>query len=381
MPIIPIIIILILFGSITYYLARRCFQCVSYVLPRFPFWPILVLHSVGVLSIIVGFFRSMLPISPSLKHILAVICAYTMGFYFYLFIFTTFIDVIVLIYRLIKRYKKTTPKLRFISGIIAIVITVTTVGYGIIHAYQLPTVTYDITVKDKSLTREWNIVLISDIHLGAVNSESRLEKIVNSINDLNPDIVCIAGDFFDNDYNAIKEPEKAIETLKEIDSKYGVYMCLGNHDAGESFPKMLEFIEQSNIELLNDTHTVIDDEINLVGRVNRASIGGFGGISRKETDDVMNNINSELVTIVMDHDPANIDEYGHGTDLILSGHTHNGHIFPGNIINKFNYTVSYGYYQKDKNSPQVIVTSGAGTWGMPMRVCTDSEIAQIYLHS
>ncbi len=380
MPFIPLILIFIFFGTITYYLARRCFQCLSFIFPRIPFWPILIFHSIGVLSIIVGFLRSRFPISYDFKHLLAVISAYAMGFYFYLFLITAFVDAVVSIYRLIRRYKKTTPRLRFISGIIAITMTIATVGYGIIHANQLPTATYDIRVKEKALTREWNIVLISDIHLGAVNSENRLEKIVKNINNLNPDIVCIAGDFFDNDYEAIKNPDKAIETLKMIDSNFGVYMCLGNHDAGKSFPNMLEFLDRCNIMLLNDTYTVIDNELCLVGRVNRASIGGFGEISRNDTNSVMKNINSNLITVVMDHDPANIDEYGSETDLILSGHTHNGHLFPGNIINEFNYTVNYGYYQRDKNSPHVIVTSGAGTWGMPMRVGTDSEIAHITLH-
>lgn len=84
-----------------------------------------------------------------------------------------------------------------------------------------------------------------------------------------------------------------------------------------------------------------------------------------------------MPVIVMDHQPANMIEYGNEVDLILSGHTHQGQIFPANLITNAMFTVDYGYYQKDKDSPQVIVTSGVGTWGPPLRIGTNSEIVQI----
>jgi len=82
----------------------------------------------------------------------------------------------------------------------------------------------------------------------------------------------------------------------------------------------------------------------------------------------------------MDHNPSKIEEYGNEIDLILSGHTHRGQMFPANLIIKALYAADYGRYQKDDNSPQVIVTSGAGTWGMPMRIGSNNEIVMILLH-
>lgn len=84
-----------------------------------------------------------------------------------------------------------------------------------------------------------------------------------------------------------------------------------------------------------------------------------------------------LPVVVIDHNPANIDEYGSETDIILCGHTHQGQLFPANIITNLIYTVDYGYYQKDSNSPHVIVSSGIGYWGVPMRVGTDCEIVSL----
>jgi len=65
---------------------------------------------------------------------------------------------------------------------------------------------------------------------------------------------------------------------------------------------------------------------------------------------------------------------------MLAGHTHRGQIFPGNLITNAVFEVDYGYYQKDADSPNVIVTSGVGTWGMPMRVGSNNEIVSIILH-
>jgi len=79
----------------------------------------------------------------------------------------------------------------------------------------------------------------------------------------------------------------------------------------------------------------------------------------------------------MDHSPAYIDEYDSRFDLLLSGHTHRGQFFPFNIITKSIFTVDYGYYQKNPESPHVIVTSGTSTWGTPIRMGTNNEIVSI----
>lgn len=114
-----------------------------------------------------------------------------------------------------------------------------------------------------------------------------------------------------------------------------------------------------------------------MGRLDGSGIGGYGGIERKELSEFFTREDPELPVIVMDHNPANIGEYTKEADLILCGHTHKGQIFPANLITKLMYTVDYGYYRKNTDSPHVIVTSGVGTWGMPMRVGTNCEIVTI----
>ena len=81
--------------------------------------------------------------------------------------------------------------------------------------------------------------------------------------------------------------------------------------------------------------------------------------------------------MVLDHQPANVTEYGSEVDLILSGHTHKGQIFPINFITDALFPEDYGYYRADPQSPQQIISSGVGTWGPPMRVGSDCEIVSI----
>lgn len=375
----PLIALLVLCG-LNYYLARRCFQCVKFLAPNISQLLVILIFIVLMLVMILGFIRSLLPIPTIFKNLLAQISAYSMGAFVYLLLFMVLADIVLVICHLLKIFSMTVPVVRFVSGMAVMVLAVITVVYGTYHARQLKIVTYDVTVENKTLEKDWNIVMISDLHLGAIGSEEYLEKIVNEINNLNPDLVCIAGDFFDSDYNAIQNPKKAMEVLKQLKTKYGIYVCLGNHDAGDTALQMQQFLEQSNIQMLNDTYTIIQDELVLVGRLDSSPIGGYAGMTRKNVSEVLAGIDTNLPIMVMDHNPANIGEYSGEIDLIVSGHTHKGQIFPGNLITDAMYTVDHGYYQANEDRPQVIVTSGVGTWGMPIRVGTDSEIVQIMLH-
>ncbi len=376
MIVLPLLILLTLLGTINYYLAKRYFGCFSYLFPKTSFYIYLGIFVLVTLFILLGFFRSMLPLPTELKSALGVITAYCMGFFVYILIFTLLADGAFLVVRLFK-VGCSKELLRFICGVSAMALTLVTVVYGFYNYKQIKVVEYDIALEGKSLENDLNIVVISDLHLGSVGSENRLGEIVEEINSLNPDIICIAGDFFDSDFSSIKNPEKALETLKRLDSKYGAYLCLGNHDAGKTFPQMKEFIEKSGIVPLYEESVVIDNRFVLVGRLDRSPIGENGDMKRKATSEVLSGIDQGLPVIVLDHNPARYEEYDKDVDLIFSGHTHKGQIFPGSIITNLMYEVDYGYYQKDNESPQIIVTSGVGAWGMPMKVGTNSEILKI----
>lgn len=370
-------IIFSVFAGIGFYIAHRIYHGLVCFIPNLPFWPVLVIQLILSLILILGFGRSMMPLSGEVKHVLGIISAYCMGIFIYLLFFTVVADVLLLVLRLLKGSVIAGQPVRGYVTLGVLLLTVVTCLYGFINARQIDHVSYEVNLPGKTDISDMKIVMISDLHLGAVGSERRLEKVVEEINELNPDVVCIAGDFFDTDYAAIRDPEAAIETLQEIRSTFGVYACLGNHDAGQTIGQMTAFLEQAGIQALNDAHTIIDDRLVLVGRLDAYPIGGYGEQKRKELAEFFERQDDALPVIVMDHNPAHIDSYGTEADVILSGHTHKGQVFPANLVTNAMYAVDYGYYQKDVQSPHVIVTSGVGYWGMPMRVGTDCEIVSI----
>lgn len=372
------IIMLLMLGLLTYYIANKLHGGIKAVLPKAPLWAVLVPLLLLTVCTLLGFMR-INAFPTAVKGVLEVISAYWMGAFVYLLLFCILADIVALILKLFKLPFVKNALFKGISAALVLVLAITTVVCGICNARDIDHISYEIKVDSVTDVSDLNIALISDVHLGAVGSESRLAEIVDEINSLNPDLVLIAGDFFDTTYSAIKNPQKAIKTISRIEATFGTYACLGNHDAGETFNQMQNFLKQSNVILLNDSYTVIDNRLILVGRLDARSIGGYGDLKRKPFAETGLKNDENLPVIVMEHNPQNIGEYNSDVDLIVCGHTHKGQIFPANIVTSLVYDVDHGYYRKNPQSPQVIVTSGVGYWGMPMRVGTNSEIVSIKL--
>lgn len=373
------VILLFLFGGISFYISRRVFQGLLQFFPGLHFGFVFGFFILMTLLMLLGFASSMLPFSAGIKHILNRIGMYWMGFFIYLLLFTLFADLLTVILRLCQLSFIQSPAFRAVRVICVVTLSLITVVYGLCHVNSIQHVSYEVKIENKTDISDMNIVLISDLHLGAIGSEDRLAQVVTEINAMDPDIVCIAGDFFDTDFTSIQNPQQAIQTLKQLSATYGIYACLGNHDAGQTTGQMQDFLSQCGIQLLNEDYAVIDNRLILVGRLDGTPIGGYGQLKRGQLSDFFTVDDPNLPVIVMDHNPANIDQYTDEIDLILSGHTHKGQLFPANLITGLIYDVDYGYYQKDATSPQVIVTSGVGYWGMPMRIGTDCEIVQLRL--
>ena len=376
-----IFIALFFFGS-NVYISCRMFQCCHAVFPNLSGFWFGVFCALLVALAFLAWLRPhlVIPMPRSAKYALSLFGAYWMGTYIYLLLTLLAADLVLLLLGALKLLPHPLPETaRLVSGLAAAAVTAVIVVAGTLHANTFVYPSYKVGTDKITDGREWNIVLVSDLHLGAVNSEKRLEKLVDGINAKKPDIVCIAGDLFDNDFSSIWDTEKCARTLKNIRSKYGVYACLGNHDSGSTLPKMIGFLPQCGITLLDERYTVINGELVLAGRLDGSPIGGGGAKKRGAFRDVIAGADEKLPLIVLDHNPAHIDEYPDGVDLVLCGHTHRGQIFPGCLFTRRLFTLDHGFYRRDEHSPNVIVTSGAGTWGMPMRVGSDSEIVSVKL--
>ncbi len=374
-----IIIVLVFFGT-NIYISCRLYQCFHALIRNLNMLWFGIFCLVLTAAAIVSVLRSDLALSRSVKYALGIYGGYWMGAYVYLLLTFIAADILLLILGALKIIPlPAKASARCISGIAAIVITAVILTAGTVHADHPVHRSYDVKTEKIRDGREWRIVLVSDLHIGAVRSEERLERLVNEINAEKPDVVCIAGDIFDNDFSAILDKEKCAETLGSIDAKYGVYACLGNHDAGKTAKDMIGFLPQCRITLLAESYEVIDKSLILAGRLDSSPIGGYGDRIRGDFSDFMKGADNDLPVIVLDHTPSHIDEYPDSADLILSGHTHRGQIFPGCLITRRLFTVDHGLYRENEASPAVIVTSGAGTWGLPVRVGSDSEIVSVRL--
>jgi predicted MPP superfamily phosphohydrolase len=371
-----IILMLSFYGGTNFYIARRLFQWISLFSLQVNIKVYAFFYLVAALSMIIGFF----PVPSVIKSVINWIGLHWMGIFVYLLLLFLAADAVMLLGKIIKIIPTPIPlNTRFIAGLLVVLTTAALVIYGKYNANQIQYVSYDIQTKKSASPGELKIILISDLHLGTGNTEKNLPGIVQGINKLKPDIVCITGDIFNDNYYAIRKPDEAVNLFRSIESQYGVYACLGNHDGGRTFGEMAGFLEQSNITLLNDDYKIIDGRIVLIGRVDSRPIGGFNGLERKDIADILASINANMPVVVMDHDPSNIKQYDNKIDLLLSGHTHGGQIFPGNLITNAMYAADYGHYQKDTGSPHIVVTSGVSTWGPPMRIGTNNEIAAIIL--
>ena len=177
----------------------------------------------------------------------------------------------------------------------------------------------------------------------------------------------LAGDTFDDRDITILKKQK--ETLKAIRTKYGVYGVLGNHEYySGNLDEMIKTFHEANIEILRDEVVEVAG-VYLVGREDVRK-------TRKSLKELMHTVDLEKPVIVLDHQPVSLEEAREsGVDLQLSGHTHRGQFFPNQLITKRMYEVDYGYLAKE--DLQVIVSSGYGTWGPPVRIGSQSEIVDI----
>jgi uncharacterized protein len=221
---------------------------------------------------------------------------------------------------------------------------------------------------------ELNIVAASDIHLSPIDGERLLERIIDKMNSLNPDIILLSGDIVD-DKAEVLEQRKIGESFRKLNPKYGVYTINGNHEFINGVDSSIHYAEHLGMKVLRDEFILIDSSFYIVGRED-VSMNSFRGTKRKTLEEIISSINSNYPKILLDHTPVKLEQAEkNGIDLQFSGHTHHGQIWPANIITNMIYEVSRGY--KKKGNTYYYVTSGAGTWGPPVRTGSKSEIVNI----
>lgn len=247
------------------------------------------------------------------------------------------------------------------------IIVVFLLFYGY-HKFTHPSVEkYDIRIdKGAGEKKELRVVGISDVHLGLLVDKSRISGYIDKINAQKPDVIFIAGDVVDNSTRILNE-EHLEEELNRLNAPLGIYMCLGNHEYISGIKNSLDFLKKTKIQLLVDSAACVDDSFYVIGRDDRTNH------DRKPLNKMLGYTDKTKPLFLLDHQPNDLEDARmNGIDLQFSGHTHNGQLWPGNLIVKKIFEVGYGYKQKD--NLHVYVSSGLTLWGPLVRIGTQSEM-------
>jgi uncharacterized protein len=214
--------------------------------------------------------------------------------------------------------------------------------------------------------------MVSDIHLGKIVGRFRFDQIVNKINQLKPDLVLLPGDLVDEDLEPVIKQNLG-EALKAIRSHFGAFAVTGNHEYFGGVNEACSYIAAHGVSMLRDEAVKIDNSFFIVGREDRFNR------NRKTLQALMASVDKSYPIILMDHQPFKLKEASdEGVDLQLSGHTHNGQLWPINYIVRAIYEVPWGY--KKMGNTHYYISNGVGTWGPPIRTSGRPEIVQIHLN-
>lgn len=210
------------------------------------------------------------------------------------------------------------------------------------------------------------VAAISDVHLGVGTDKKDLKKYVELINKQQPDLILIAGDLIDNSVAPLRIQQME-EELWQLQAPMGIYMCSGNHEYISGMKESIDFLSQTPVKLLNDSIATLPNGIQIIGRYDRSNA------KRLALSTLVGKADPNHPVIVLDHQPYALEQAeAAGVDLQISGHTHNGQIWPINLITKKLFELSYGYMRK--GNTHFYTSSGLSLWGPPFRIGSVSEL-------
>ncbi|MFD4174122.1 metallophosphoesterase [Streptomyces anulatus] len=250
-----------------------------------------------------------------------------------------------------------------------------TVGYGTYGVLRGPSVRR-ITVPLAKLPRAahgFRIAVVSDIHIGPILGRAHTRRIVDTINATSPDLVAVVGDLVDG---SVADLGSAAEPLSALRARHGSFFVTGNHEYFSGAGQWVDHVRELGLHPLENARVEIEG-------FDLAGVNDIAGESEGQGPDfgrALGDRDRGRAAVLLAHQPVVIhDAVEHGVDLQLSGHTHGGQLWPGNLLAELaNPTVAglerYG-------DTQLFVSRGAGAWGPPVRVGAPSDITVVELAS
>ena len=262
-----------------------------------------------------------------------------------------------------------------LRGLCALLLTAVYLTVGWFNAHRVSETDYALRT-DKTV-EPLRLALIADSHLGVTLDGEGFARELEKIQSLRPDLVVIAGDFVDDDSRGA-DLTRACEALAALETRCGVYYVYGNHDRGYfdsrdfSASQLRRALEGAGVTILEDACVPIGEGYTLIGRRDRSDAG------RAPMRELTAGLDARRYWIVLDHQPNDYAaEAASGADLVLSGHTHGGHMFPAGQLGLLMHANDFNYGLTARGDTSFIVTSGISGWAIPFKTGTRSEFVVI----
>jgi len=317
------------------------------------------------------------PLAETISHqatggwtVWAILCGYyCLPYLLYITLTVVAIDLVIAAARLIRLIGRETtavPGFRRCRLLCYLAIPALIVAFGGWNNNRLQIKTVSVELPRRSSAIEGlRIAFGSDFHLSAITSDHLIERFVEKVNALNPDIVLIGGDVLEGDSD--EDLDKFASQFQKLRAKYGVYAVPGNHERRREIAR--KFFVRAGVTFLEDRVMKIDNTFYLAARNYARRFS-----TRKPIVELLDQAPENLPIILLDHSPTDLENVSHSrVDLQLSGHTHNGQLFPVNLaVMPFQYELAWG--TKIKRNTVFVVSSGLQAWGPPVKTAGDSEI-------
>ena len=276
---------------------------------------------------------------------------------------------------ILRRIRRTAPR-RYWVGAAALILTCGVLAAGWCSAHFVRRTAYTIRT-EKALTAPVRVVEIADSHLGVTLGAERFARELERVRAEEPDLLVIVGDFVDDDTTA-EEMRIACEALGTLKPRYGIFFVFGNHDKGYyqyrdfSSAELRSALAENGVTILEDGIGEPDCGLTVIGRQDRTAR------DRASAQKLTEALDRSRFLLMLDHQPNDYAaEAASGADLVLSGHTHGGHIWPAGLIGLALGSNDRVYGYEKRGDTEFIVTSGIAGWAIPIKTGTFSEYVVI----